>query len=141
MGLLEISCKTGNDNPALVENGRMLTYSELDRRVASTARRLWTAGARPGSLVALALPPSTEQVVITRAAMRLRAIAAPLDPRAPAAELEERLAELRPEVTVRAPGDLGAVSESTDAALVDRHDPADVAVTVHTSGTSARPRP
>jgi O-succinylbenzoic acid--CoA ligase len=141
MDILGISFQSGNDNPALTEDGRCLTYAELDRRADEAARRLWSLGARPGSRVALLLGPSTAQVVAWHALMRLGAVAAPLDPRGTTAETDQRLRDLRPAVVVRDAGEIDAAPESAEAELRAGNDAAEIACVVHTSGTSGRPRP
>src|SRR4051812_30320323 len=103
MDLLGISCESGNDNPALTENGRSLSYSELDGRVTAAARRLWALGARPGARVAVVMAPSTDWVVTWHALQRLRAVVAPLDHRATTTETEDRLAALDPALVLRDP--------------------------------------
>jgi o-succinylbenzoate---CoA ligase len=141
MDLLGISLQSGNDNPALAEKGRTLSYSELREGVDEAARSLWTLGARPGARVAMLLPPSTEHVVTWHALMRLGAVAAPLDPRAPAPETEERLSALRPDLVVRTWEEVAAAPESPAAELDVARDETAIACIVHTSGTSGRPRP
>src|ERR1044072_8278159 len=96
MDLLGFSVQSGNDNPALAEDGRTRSFLEVRNRTVDAAQRLWSLGARPGEPVAMVLPPSADHVQIFRGLLSLGAVAAPIDPRAPLAEIEERLEGFAP---------------------------------------------
>ncbi|WP_022928524.1 class I adenylate-forming enzyme family protein [Patulibacter americanus] len=110
------------------------TYRALAAEVDDAARRLWSAGARPGRRAGLALPPGRPFVVALHGLLRLGAVVVPLDPRLPAAERERRLQGAT--LAVDAGTDLGALAPAADAELLDRHDLDAAAIVVHTSGTS-----
>ncbi|HEY4018680.1 MAG TPA: condensation domain-containing protein [Pseudonocardiaceae bacterium] len=57
-----------------------LTYADLDRDSTALAERLRAAGAAPGTVVALAIPPSTELLVAMLAVAKAGAAYLPLDP-------------------------------------------------------------
>jgi amino acid adenylation domain-containing protein/non-ribosomal peptide synthase protein (TIGR01720 family) len=67
------------DASALVFGDETLTYAELDGRVNQLARHLLARGAMPETVVALALPRSTEMVVALFAVLRTGAAYLPLD--------------------------------------------------------------
>jgi amino acid adenylation domain-containing protein len=71
--------------PALVQDGRTLSYAELDRAANALAHRLQANGVRAGEMVALALQRSVELVVAQLAVLKAGAAYVPLDVLAPAA--------------------------------------------------------
>src|SRR5262245_59937054 len=73
--------------PALVMDGRSLTYAELESLSNRFARSLSDHGVRPGDRVALWLPRSIESVVPLYGAMKAGAAYVPVDPGAPPARL------------------------------------------------------
>ncbi len=76
--------------------GAALGYRELGRRANRLARDLLDAGVTVESVVALALPPSTELVVAVLAVLKAGAAVLPLDPDRPAARTAELLADVHP---------------------------------------------
>ncbi len=70
-------------HPAVVAAGRSVTYAELDARAGELAARF-----EPGQAVPIALPPGIEFSELLHAAWRAGAVAAPLDPAAPAPPLD-----------------------------------------------------
>jgi amino acid adenylation domain-containing protein len=68
------------DAPAVVFDGRTLTYRELDHRSTRLAAFLARRGAGPGTLVGVHLERSAEVVVALLAIMRTGAAFVPLDP-------------------------------------------------------------
>jgi O-succinylbenzoic acid--CoA ligase len=103
-----------------------LTYAELDERVRRAAGAL---GARPGERVAIALPPGREFAVALHACLISGAVAVPVDLRLPDPPL-------------------AGATKVVDAPLGDgppvrprAHDLGTTAIVVHTSGTTAAPRP
>jgi O-succinylbenzoic acid--CoA ligase len=103
-----------------------LVYAELDERVRRAAGAL---GAAPGERVAIALPPGPEFAIALHACLVSAAVAVPVDLRLPDPPLAD-------------------ATKVIDAPLRDAapirprpHDLAATAVVVHTSGTTAEPRP
>jgi O-succinylbenzoic acid--CoA ligase len=112
-----------------------MTYAQLDREAARAARRLAARGVRAGDRVGLELPPGDAFCVALHACVRLGAIAVPIDVRLGA---EERLAVARGVATVV---DGPVEGDEADVRLAAQHDLDAVAVVVHTSGSSGRPKP
>jgi o-succinylbenzoate---CoA ligase len=112
-----------------------IPYAELLARVDDEARRLAGAGVRPGDRVAIALPPSAAFCETLHACLRLGAVAVPVDVRAGAAER----AVVTAGATVVVDGPLDAAP--ADVPLRETIDLEATAVVVHTSGTTAAPRP
>jgi amino acid adenylation domain-containing protein len=71
------------ERPAVVMDGRTLTYGELESQSNQFARSLAGHGVRPGDRVALWLPRSIEGVVALYGVMKAGAAYVPVDPGAP----------------------------------------------------------
>ena len=103
-----------------------LTYAQLDDRVRRAAGAL---GAAPGEHVAIALPPGEHFAVALHACLLSGAVAVPVDLRLPDPPLAGATK------VIDAPLGAGAAFEPRP------HDLAATAIIVHTSGTTAAPRP
>ncbi|KAL2527303.1 Oxalate--CoA ligase [Abeliophyllum distichum] len=147
-----------------------LTHSRLHELVERAASRLLAAGVKPGDVVALTFPNTVEFVIMFLAVIRVRATAAPLNAAytvdefefylsdseskllltskegnepvlAAAAKLniphaKSTLADVDSEVTLSL-----TQSESAPVSLSELvNDPSDVALFLHTSGTTSRPK-
>jgi O-succinylbenzoic acid--CoA ligase len=102
-----------------------LTYGALYERARAAA-----AGLPHGARVGLALPPGTDYAVALHACLLASALAVPVDQRLTEAE--------RPEVDILFAGEVRC---SPDADVRDAHDLDDLAILVHTSGTTSAPKP
>ena len=107
-----------------------MSYAELDRAAARTARRLAALGVRAGDRVATTLTAGVGFAELLHALPRLGALFAPLDPRDPD---PPRAAPF----TVEGPLD----GPELDVPLRAHADPDEVQVVLHTSGTTAAPKP
>ncbi|TCP53101.1 long-chain acyl-CoA synthetase [Tamaricihabitans halophyticus] len=130
-----------------------LTWSDVELAVNAEATRLLVSGIRPGDRVLLALPTSAEFAISLYAAVRAGAIAVPVGPRTPVAELRRLigdcgasvviasasitdLGELEPGVALLPPPDPGARGEGIAAVGGGE----DIAVLSYTAGPIGRPR-
>jgi O-succinylbenzoic acid--CoA ligase len=125
------------DHPAVVDvEGAITTYAELDALARDAAAVLAARGIEAGDRVALALPPGVPFLAALHATLALGAAAVPIDRRLKAAEREQHAA-----------GAALVVSEplrrrgEPDAPTRERLDPDAPATIVHTSGTTATPKP
>ncbi len=116
------------DHPALVAGGRALTYAQLDRAAAVTARRLAALGVEPGDRVATTLPAGPDFCALLHALPRLGAVLVPLDPRAP----------VRSDAQVTVTGPLSG--KEADVELRTTVDPGESHCVLYTSGTTGRPK-
>jgi O-succinylbenzoic acid--CoA ligase len=140
-------------------------YAALLDEADRLAARLWAAGARPGRPVGVQLPPSRRFVETLHALLRIGAVVVPLDPRLAPGERDRRLSAVAPVLggsaaegprTATAPGsdppDAGPLLVDEDVLatlpagaperlLRDVHELSDVAIVVHTSGTSGAAKP
>ncbi|MFQ5427040.1 MAG: AMP-binding protein, partial [Gaiellales bacterium] len=157
------------DAPALVvaEDSGTTAYRELGARVDELAGQLSAVGVARGATVALVLPNGPEFVEVLLAISTLGAIAAPLNPAYTRDEHRFYLDDLRPAVLVLAVGETPAAREACSAAtriveaVIDQkaglglsadgepveavtgYDiaaPDDIALLLHTSGTTSRPK-
>ena len=143
------------DAPAVVCEGRVLSYAELDAQSSRLAWRLQALGAQPGRIVGLYLPRGAAQIVAVLGVLKAGAAYLPLDAQLPPARLQVLLADAAPCAVVTA-GALRAaltplpcvVLEEEAAALaalpatpppspVGGDDPAYV---IYTSGSTGQPR-
>jgi len=112
-----------------------LTYAQLVSRVRVGASALRAGGAAQGDLVGIALPPGTDFVVALHAVWGVGAVAVPVDPRLGP---EERAhVQRRCRVVVDAP----LPAEGPSGGLVETHDLRAPAAIIHTSGSTAAPKP
>jgi acyl-CoA synthetase (AMP-forming)/AMP-acid ligase II len=159
----------GPDDPALVEaeTGQTHTFAGLELEVSRIAGLLATVGVRRGDRVAIVLPSGPAFIFSLLAVTTLGATAAPLNPAYTRDEFVFYLKDLEPRLLLVPASDLkaarAAAGDSTaivevvaDAhgrlALLDAGqpieretpfetaDPADVALLLHTSGTTSRPK-
>jgi O-succinylbenzoic acid--CoA ligase len=124
-GLIAGSCPDGQ-----------LTYAELELRARAVALELQLRGAARGARVAVALPPGLDFLVTLHACLLLGAVVVPVDPRLSAVERARITGGA--ELAVREP-----IEGSRERRLLGpvRHDLDAAAVVIHTSGTTAAPRP
>ena len=124
------------DTTALVTDEGALTYAQLDRAAVRVARVLHGRGARAGDRVALALPAGRDFVESLWGILRLGAVVVPVDGRLGERERAAQSAGARLVVDAPPAGEGDAA-----ALLVTTQDLDDVAIVVHTSGTTSAPRP
>ncbi|MFG2026730.1 amino acid adenylation domain-containing protein [Streptomyces sp. NPDC048825] len=146
---------------AVVYEDETLTYRELDARAEELAARLRTRGARPGSVVAVAVPRSAELMVALLGVLKSGAAYLPIDVDYPADRVTHMLtdsgaatvvtttatAPRLPEVagltpllldTLDTPADDEAHTTATTAPVPARPD--DPAYLIYTSGSTGRPK-
>jgi O-succinylbenzoic acid--CoA ligase len=118
-------------NPALIVDGAAVSSAEVGDKAATTARQLAALGVGEGDRVAVALPPGLDFVALLRAMPLLGAVIVPLNTREPS----------RPPL-----GDALVVEEplsgpEADVPFRSEVDPDATWVVLHTSGTTAAPKP
>lgn len=124
------------EHPALVTPEASVSYAELDARARVAARRLAALGAGPGARVAIVLAPGLPFGEALHGCLLLGAVATPIDPRLAAEEraVRARGAAVVVEAPLRGP-------EDPDARLAAAQDLDAPVLRMHTSGTTAEPRP
>ncbi|MGZ4407850.1 MAG: AMP-binding protein [Gaiellaceae bacterium] len=153
-----------DEHPALIAaaDGDTLTYADLHEAVVRLAGELVASGINPGDAVALSLPNEPAMVLAFLAVVASGAAAAPLNPGYTAVEFRSYLEDLRPSAMLFA-GETAAVARGVctelGIAVVDlrgeaarelsldvkpaaapSQDPDAVALLLHTSGTTSKPK-
>jgi amino acid adenylation domain-containing protein len=154
--LFEARVRHCPDAPAVVHDGRHLTYAALDARVNALAQHLRTLGVGPNVLVGIAAERSFEMVIGLMAIAKAGGAYLPMDPAYPRERLAFMLADSGVGVLLtqrhlckRLPEPEGEVKlvlldetrSSTDhSAPVSEVGPADLAYVIYTSGSTGKPK-
>jgi acyl-CoA synthetase (AMP-forming)/AMP-acid ligase II len=151
----------------LPEDGTEIGYGSLSDQVDRLAARLRQSGLDPGQVVAIALPNGIEYLVAFLTATRARLIAAPMNPAYKAEEFRFFLEDFEARIVMttsvadavreatralslpvwtasrNATGDVQLSGPGCSASTKDTPDapvPGDIALLMHTSGTTGRPK-
>ena len=155
--LFERQAAARPDAPAVSQEGRRLTYGELDRRANQLARRLRALGVGPEVRVAVAVERSPELIVALLGVLKAGGVYLPLDPSYPPERLAFLLADSRAPVLLTQPAWVGRFPETAAATLLldsgwqalaaERTDPlagpldaGNLAYVIYTSGSTGRPK-
>ncbi|MFC8721197.1 amino acid adenylation domain-containing protein, partial [Kitasatospora sp. NPDC057198] len=142
------------DRTAVVHGDERLTFRQLAERVETYARHLAALGARPDTVVALALPRSADLVAALLGVLAAGAAYLPVDLDHPDERIALMLADATPLLTlttaelaagrpVLARSALGAVPLAALGSLAAepvRPEPEHLAYVIHTSGSTGRPK-
>ena len=135
MNLAAIIEGHAGDAPALITPDGVVTYGELRDRVAAARSALAAQGVGPGDRVALIAENGALFVTAYLATLGVGAVAVPLNPASPQAEIDREVDAVGAKVLVR--DELPAGKDETP--IVDRADD-DLAVLIFTSGTAGSPK-
>ncbi|MBX6383948.1 MAG: amino acid adenylation domain-containing protein [Microbispora sp.] len=155
--LLERQADERPDATAVIAGGERYSFRELDRAANRLARRLAGLGVRPGTLVALHLPPTVGYLIAVLGVLKAGGGFVPVDPAYPRSRIEFVLADAdtpvlvtTPELAGRLPATRAAVVllEDDPAATTDADDarpdsgvtPEDVCYVIYTSGSTGTPK-
>lgn len=151
------------------ESGDVITFRDLAERTSDLAAKLRSLGVSRGDRVALALPGGTGLIETIFAVVSLGAAASPLNPAYTASEFQFYLADLQPRLLLLPAGELTAAREAAtldlritvvdllldgtrpvephigrnslkQAAVSETAEAGDIALLLHTSGTTSRPK-
>ncbi|HEX4499521.1 MAG TPA: amino acid adenylation domain-containing protein [Thermoanaerobaculia bacterium] len=143
------------ERPAVLSNRRSFTYGELRRRATRLAGRLRELGARPNTLVAVAMEKGWEQVVAVLAILEAGAAYLPVDPGLPAERFLHLLERGEVALTLTQPWLIGTLPwpagvqplavEDEPAGdhlppLASVQQPGDLAYVIFTSGSTGLPK-
>ncbi len=123
-------------HPALLTAGGPVSYAELRRAALDAAAALAAAGVGAADRVAVALPAGVPFVATLHACLLLGAAIVPIDLRLAEGERARRAAGAA--LLVERPLVRG---DAPDAPVLDQLDPNAIATVMHTSGTTALPKP
>ncbi|MFG1925394.1 amino acid adenylation domain-containing protein [Cryptosporangium sp. NPDC048952] len=128
--------------PALVCDGRTLSYAELDRRSTKLADALRARGAGPGEIVAVRCGRSVELVVAVLGVLKAGAAWLPLDPAQPPARRAAMCEDARPLLVLSdAPESIAALeAEGGPTRTPVAAGPDETAYVIYTSGSTGRPK-
>ncbi|MFD7257552.1 amino acid adenylation domain-containing protein [Streptomyces sp. NPDC059874] len=141
--------------PALIGDGPVLSAADLDVRANRLAHHLAALGIGPESLVALALPRSSVELVVAALAVwKAGGAYLPVDPAYPADRIAYMLGDARPVLVLATAGTSGRLPDGTAAVLLDELHladgpgtapessvvPANPAYVIYTSGSTGRPK-
>jgi amino acid adenylation domain-containing protein len=124
------------DAAAVICQDERLSYQELNQRAEAIAVQLRDAGARPGSVVAFALPRGPQAVEVMLASLKCGCAYLPLDPKLPKARLDVLLCIAKPSVLVDAEGIARLESMATPVDSL----PPEAAYILFTSGSTGEPK-
>nr|WP_202474280.1 amino acid adenylation domain-containing protein [Streptomyces sp. SID5466] len=125
------------DAPALTAGSATLSYAELDCHAEVLADGLYAHGVRPGDLVGLCLPRSTDLVAAMLAVLKADAVHVPLDPEHPADRRERAARDAGVRLTVEDPA---LLTGHPPRPAAPRGEPGSPAYVIHTSGSTGRPK-
>jgi cyclohexanecarboxylate-CoA ligase len=125
--------------PTLVDDRATLSADELEAAAAGLAGSLRALGVERGSTVAWQSANRWEIVALYRACWRLGAIAAPIHHLAGAAEVDALVTRLAPAAVID-PDDIASMAERGDPVHDGVAAPEDLALVLHTSGSSGEPK-
>ncbi|HEY0697666.1 MAG TPA: amino acid adenylation domain-containing protein, partial [Micromonospora sp.] len=140
------------DRTAVVADGRVLTYAELDRAAEALAAHIQARIVHPGAHVGIFLPRTADLVLATIAVIKAGCSYIPLDPANPRARLERILAVAEPSLVVTTSGLAGDLPSGTGVLRLDGDRPGDLpysppsvdssacAYMIFTSGTTGQPK-
>ena len=158
-----------NQPAILIPDGPEVTYAQLEQQIAAVADTLRKNGVQPGDPIGIVIGNNLEFVVAFLATTWARAIAAPLNPGYKVEEFRFYLEDARAKAVIVPSGDHPAreaakqlnlpmfecaldekqrvIVQAKDTALLAPHPspltsptPEDVALFLHTSGTTSRPK-
>ncbi|WP_191495745.1 non-ribosomal peptide synthetase, partial [Mycobacterium simulans] len=146
------------DAPAVVDGQHRLTYAQLAARAHRLAGRLRTYGARPETIIAVALPRGVELVTALLAISQAGAAYLPIDPNYPSQRSAYMLSEAAPQLlitdaatavslsaTITIPtllldADIGETPNHTTDHPDLQPNPDDLAYIMYTSGSTGGPK-
>ena len=148
LSLFDAQVKRTPDATALIDGETVYTYAEFDDRVRALAAGLRAEGARPETLVAVAMRRGIDLVTAIYAVLRTGAAYVPVDPDHPAERTERVLAAAAP-ICVLASGGFTTTSgipvieiDALSGEVADLEMPKadNLAYVIHTSGSTGTPK-
>jgi long-chain acyl-CoA synthetase len=165
--ILQESARSRPERTAVLSDGGTMTYAELDAAAGRVAAGLRRAGVRQGDCVCIMLPNVPQFVIAYFAALRLGAVAVPMNVLLSPSEVEHYIARSRARILVAWDGTAGVTLAADVASGVavyvvrppgseavppgahpfedlvpglEPTEPDDTAVIIYTAGTTGRPK-
>ncbi|MFD0690815.1 non-ribosomal peptide synthetase [Actinomadura fibrosa] len=136
--LFEAQVKRRPDAPAVVFEGRTLSYAEVNAAANRLARRLVEQGGGPEQRVALMMPRSPELVIAVLAVVKAGAAYVPIDASHPDDRIARMLEDADPALLITAEDVPAPGYGDTDLGVPVS--PAHPAYVIYTSGSTGRPK-
>ncbi len=149
-----------NNNPAVLWGTRRISWAQLDQYCVTVIGHLKGLGIKPGDRVAICAPTCTEYIIVLFSLWRMKAVAAPVNPKWPAKAVIEYLSRINPALLLTTvliksfhPGiptrtlflnEVVGFDARKDARVVDERLNPDFnqeATIIATSGSSGQPKP
>ncbi|MGY0503163.1 amino acid adenylation domain-containing protein [Nocardia sp. FBN12] len=148
LSLFDAQVKRTPHATALIDGETTYTYAEFDERARKFATALRARGARPETLVAVAMRRGIDLVTAIYAVLRTGAAYVPVDPDHPAERTERVLAAAAPICVLAAAGftttsDIPVVETaavSDDVVDLELPKAGNLAYVIHTSGSTGKPK-
>ncbi|WP_176738370.1 non-ribosomal peptide synthetase [Micromonospora pallida] len=146
------SVRRHRDRTAVVADGRVLTYTELDQAAEALAAHIQARTVVPGAHVGIYLPRTADLVLAAIAVIKAGCSYIPLDPANPRARLERILAVAEPSLVITTSDLAGDLPPGTAVIRLDHDRPGDLrysppsvapsacAYMIFTSGTTGQPK-
>ncbi|WP_405096580.1 amino acid adenylation domain-containing protein [Micromonospora sp. NBC_01412] len=140
------------DRTAVIADGRVLTYAELDQAAEAVAAQLQARAVDPGAHVGVFLPRTADLVLAAIAVIKAGCSYIPLDPANPRARLERILAVAEPSLVITTSDLVGNLPPDIAVIRLDHDRPGDLrysppsvdssacAYMIFTSGTTGQPK-
>ncbi|MCY7281270.1 MAG: AMP-binding protein [Sphingomonas bacterium] len=140
------------DAPALVADGRTLTYADLDDEVATTAAALLAHGLSAGDRVASWMGKTALACILPLAAARAGLVHVPINPVLRRAQAEHILADSGARLLIANRARLDTIATDAKTIALDdwqpgsdrlgpsTHDPDELVALLYTSGSTGRPK-
>jgi len=155
--LFEAQVARAPERIAVMHEGELLSYGELNRRANQLARHLQAIGVGPDTCVAMAMPRAPEMLVAMLGTLKAGGAYLPLDPSYPRERLAMMLADARPVALITnqviaselppaaarvvcLDADWPIVAEQKSENLIDNRAPASLAYLIYTSGSTGQPK-
>jgi acyl-CoA synthetase (AMP-forming)/AMP-acid ligase II len=145
-GLLDEAARRYPERPAVSDAGGAWTYAELARHSNGAARWYRARGVRPGDRVLLRLNGGRDFAALLYGALRVGAVAVPVNPATGPFHLDWILRDAEPALIVTDEPTAGPTTEPTEWRSVEPEPPGtgpapgDLALLMYTSGSTALPR-
>lgn len=149
--LFEAAVLRWGDNPAVVFNDEVITYSELDRKASIVAARLQDEGVQKGDFVVLMAERSIEMMIGIYGVIKSGATYVPVDVNYPEQRIQYILEDCKPRAVLTYHAQINTEVKIIDMETVDFLNdscemnkvsicPSDIFYLIYTSGTSGNPK-
>ena len=153
--LFEQQVEKTPDQVAVIVEGQSLTYQDLNRQANQLARHLQQLGAGPDKIIALCLERSPELLMALLAILKAGSAYLPIDPATPTGRISFQLRDAKVPILIacQPPDDIDKPcqvvdldsdrtlwQQQSDANLIEKVTPKNLAYVIFTSGSTGQPK-